>query len=153
MKKKVIIISSSILLIDLISKYLIFRNISLGEEKKIISGFFSVLPIKNTGAAFSIFENDQLFLILISILILGYLIYLVIKLKSNVLNMLSYAFLIGGLFGNLFDRVFYNYVRDFLSFNIFNYSFPVFNIADVFIVVGAALLIIDIVVGGKHEKN
>ena len=58
MKKKVIIISSLILLIDLISKYLIFKNISLGEEKKIISGFFSVLPIKNTGAAFSIFENE-----------------------------------------------------------------------------------------------
>ena len=60
--------------------------------------------------------------------------------------------LIGGIFGNLIDRLFYGYVIDFLSFDIFGYKFPVFNIADIFICLGVFIIFI-CSLGGKHEDN
>ena len=59
----------------------------------------------------------------------------------------------GGIIGNLFDRVLYKSVIDYLSFNIFNYSFPVFNLADIGITVGAILLIIDLMIEEKEKKT
>jgi signal peptidase II len=61
--------------------------------------------------------------------------------------------LIGGILGNLFDRIFYGYVIDYLDFYIFNYNYPVFNIADMCIVISVCLLIVDMIRGGKNESN
>lgn len=141
MKKKIIIFSLLLLIIDLFSKYFVFSSFSYATKYKVIGSFFSIYPIQNTGAAFSIFDNNNSFLILVSILILAYLIYSLRKAKDNKINIISYSLLFGGLFGNLFDRVFLNYVRDFLSFNFFSYEFAIFNIADVAIVVGIIMLI------------
>ena len=59
------------------------------------------------------------------------------------LSIISYSLIIGGIIGNLIDRIFLNHVIDFLSFNIFGYYFPIFNIADICIVCGILLLLID----------
>ena len=66
---------------------------------------------------------------------------------------MSYSLMIGGILGNLFDRCFNGYVIDFLSFKFGSYYFPIFNFADVFIVVGGIILIINILMEDKHERS
>ena len=141
MKRKTILVAFIVFICDLITKYLVFNSFKYDISKVVIKNFFSIHPIKNTGAAFSFFENNQIFLILISTIILVYLVYLFIKNNNTKLKSLSYGLLIGGLFGNLFDRVFYSHVRDFLSFRIFGFDFAIFNLADVAVVLGAFLLL------------
>ncbi len=66
----------------------------------------------------------------------------------------EFAFIIGGLLGNLIDRIIYGYVIDFIGINIFKYSFPIFNIADSLIVIGAIIFLLrKEKVGEKHENN
>ena len=69
------------------------------------------------------------------------------------LDIISYSLLIGGIVGNLFDRIFYKEVIDFLSFNIFGYMFPVFNLADTFICIGIFIIIIKLLKGEKNENS
>ena len=71
--------------------------------------------------------------------------------KINKRNTLAFGMILGGILGNLSDRIFFGYVIDFLNFKIINYNFPVFNLADTFIVVGVILLIIAIIKG--EDKN
>lgn len=150
MKKKVLIISFITLFIDLLTKYLVFSLDVFSDSVVVIKNFFKITPIKNYGAAFSTFENMNVLLISISVIILIYLLYTVTKVKNTKLNGLSYGILIGGLLGNLFDRLVFGYVRDFLSFKFLNYNFAIFNIADIGIVVGIFLLLI---LGIKKEKE
>ena len=71
--------------------------------------------------------------------------------NTNKTMVLSYGFLIGGIFGNLIDRIVRKYVVDFFHFYIFNYSYPVFNIADILIVVGVVLMLIEVIRGEINE--
>lgn len=141
MKKKTLIVAFIVLFLDLLSKYLIFGLLDTNLKYTLIKGFFSINPIKNYGAAFSILEDSNILLISISVIILIYLLLMIRKEKDRFLNYLSYGLLIGGLLGNLFDRLFFSYVRDFISFTFFKYDFAIFNIADIGIVVGAIILI------------
>ena len=153
MKKKTFIVAFIVLIIDLTSKFVLFKELSINKTYVIIKNFFSIDLVKNNGAAFSILENQNIFLISISVIILIYLLYLLNKQTTKFINYLSFGLLIGGLFGNLIDRLFLGYVRDFFSFKIFGYNFAIFNVADVAIVVGALILFILCIVGGKHEVN
>ena len=95
---------------------------------------------RNTGAAFSILRDKQAFLILVTAIVVGALIYYLIKIlkTGEVAFKLSLAIIIGGALGNLIDRVRLNYVTDFLDFTLINY--PIFNLADVFVVSGVVML-------------
>lgn len=141
--KKIIIITIVALLIDQITKLIIRTNFNLLDTKTVINNFFYLTYMKNTGAAFSSFTNNTLFLIIIGIISLIFLIMYLKKAKLNRLSSISYAIILAGIIGNLIDRVFLNGVVDFLSFKIFNYYFPVFNIADTYIVIGVIVLLID----------
>ena len=81
---------------------------------------------------------------------MAYIIYSLRNLKLTKLTTISYGLLIGGLLGNLYDRIFYSYVRDFLSFRFIKWDFAIFNVADIAIVVGAILLFILMIKG--HMK-
>ncbi len=150
MKKKIYIISIICFICDLISKLLMLK---LDKTITVIPKFFYLVLVKNTGAAFSSFEGFTLFFIVIAIVVLFYIIKYINKNKLSLLEEISYSLLIGGILGNLFDRIVYNEVIDFLSFNFFGYSFPVFNLADVFICSGAFLMFIYIIREGKHEVS
>lgn len=139
---KGIIIILTIILLDQVSKFLISKFFYDGESLTIIKNFFYLTYHKNLGAAFGIFQGSILFLICISIVILVYLIREMKKSSSNKLIFYSFIILIGGLIGNLIDRVFFGYVRDFLEFKIFNYNAPIFNISDICITIGVFALII-----------
>lgn len=150
MKKRVLIISFITLFIDLTTKYLIFSIDKFKDSFVIINNFFKITPVKNFGAAFSTFEHMNILLITVSIIILLYLLFSINNVKNTKLNALSYGLLIGGLLGNLFDRLFFGYVRDFLSFKIWKFNFAIFNIADIGIVVGIFMILILSII---REKN
>ncbi len=144
MKNKIIIIAIICFIIVLFSKYLNINNLEIGTGITIIPSFFSISYIRNTGAAWGILSNGTLVLALLSVIFLIIAIKYIYDLKSiSKLSMFSYGMFIGGIVGNLVDRVFRNYVIDFLSFNIFGYHFPVFNIADCFIVISIFLIVIE----------
>lgn len=142
-KNKVYLTSIIVLLIDQIVKLLIKTNMNLNEEISIIPNFFSIQYLKNTGAAFSILENQTILLAITSIICISVIIYYLKKEENLTTAMyLSFGLVLGGILGNLIDRIVYQGVIDFLSFQIFNYNFPVFNIADIGITIGVLLLII-----------
>lgn len=144
MKKKLLIFSILCILIDQISKLLIVNSYDVNGGFNVIDGFFSITYIKNTGAAWGMFSNGTIILSLISIVFLFFMIKYIYELKKvSYLNVISYGMLFGGIVGNLIDRLIRNYVVDFLNFNIFGYDFPVFNIADSFMVISIILIVIE----------
>ena len=139
MKKRNIIIFSIILIfIDQIIKYLVHNYII--SDIVIINNFFSIINLSNYGAAFGILSNNIYFLIFIS-LILIYFIISEIKKNNNKGYIISLLMILGGALGNLIDRIFRGYVVDYLSFELFSISFPVFNFADMLITFGTIYLI------------
>ena len=138
--KRLTIYSLVFLMIDLLVKIIVINFMRLYDTIRIIPSFFNITYVRNTGAAFSILEDSRIFFIVITFVAL---IVIYLLLKDKVLNKYQtflYSMLIGGIAGNLIDRIIYGYVIDYLSFNIFSYSFPVFNIADSFIVISVILL-------------
>lgn len=154
MNRKIFIISVLTLFLDQLSKIMIGIWLSVGESIVVIKNFFAIHFIENYGAAWSLFDNKVGLLILFSLFALVIVVRYMYNFKLNERNTLAFGLMIGGIFGNLIDRVFLGYVRDFLSFKIFSYHYPIFNIADTAIVVGVFLLIVAILKGeDTHEKN
>ena len=140
--KKIALISLCFILIDQLSKYLIITYLSVGSYINVIDNFFRITYVKNVGAAFSLLEGKTIFLILFTLLVLFLgVFFLRKKTDYKKLDILIYSLIIGGIIGNLIDRIIYGYVIDFISFNFYNYYFPIFNLADSFIVVGCTLYI------------
>lgn len=150
MNKQKLIIGLFVLIIDQILKGIIE---TLTKSYVIIDKVFSIKFVTNTGAAFSILENNILLLIVVSISVLILVYNLSFSFKSDKLTNITFGLLYGGILGNLIDRVFYGYVRDFISIG----KFPVFNIADIAIVIGIILLVILSIKGEflirRGEKN
>lgn len=143
-KECLFLLSFFIVLIDQVVKFIITNNLKVYDTITVIKDFFYLTYTKNIGAAYSILEGGQLFLIFVSILFLIFFIHYIMNKKYlSKLSFFSSSFLIGGVIGNLIDRVVHNYVIDFLSFHIFSYDFPIFNIADIFIVIGFILMVIE----------
>lgn len=135
-----IIISIILLCIDQISKLLVVNLLTKTDSITIIKNFFYLTYINNDGAAFSILVGKRVLLILIAVLVIVMLIRYIKKNNiQNKLELVSISLILGGSLGNLMDRVVRGYVIDFLDFKIFNYNFPIFNIADTFIVIGVIM--------------
>ncbi len=151
MKKKILIGSIICLLLDILSKNLIDNFFMLTESKTIIKNFFNITKIYNDGASWNILAGSRYILILIAIVILVILFLYQKKFKNNLRNIISFSMIYGGIIGNLLNRIMYGYVIDFLEFNILGWDFPIFNVADIFIVVGVILLIYSIY--KKDDEN
>ena len=150
--KKMGLISIICILIDQMTKLIITSNFKLNESISLIDNFFSLTYVRNEGAAWSIFSGNRLFLILIGVLSVILIYHFLIKNKSlKKIEIFIYGILLGGIVGNLIDRILLGYVIDFLDFLILGYNFPVFNLADTFIVVSVFLIIINMVRGEVHE--
>lgn len=122
-----------------------------GKGIEIIKDFFYITEVKNTGGAWGMFSGDVILLAIISVVVLVILYYFLRSEKHlTKLSITYYAMLFAGIIGNFIDRVVNGYVIDFLNFYIFGYDYPVFNIADIFIVLGIILMIIDVVRGEIH---
>ncbi|MBO5475248.1 MAG: signal peptidase II [Bacilli bacterium] len=139
MNRKTVIIGIIALVIDQITKSLMQIY---DVHFNIINEFLRLNYIQNTGAAWSILEGKQYLLIGITILMLILVYNMSFSYDNNKLNNFTFGILFGGIIGNLFDRVLYGMVRDFIDINVFGYNFPVFNIADMLIVLGVVILLI-----------
>lgn len=141
-----IIIIVILILLDRITKILVIDIDSI----KIIDRFLYITYAKNTGMAFSLLNDRTWIIIVLTVLIISYIIYYLVKHKpKNRLSVISYSLILGGALGNLLDRVFYGYVIDFIDVYIFGYDYPIFNLADSFIVIGIILLLL----GGRNDNN
>lgn len=149
MKNKIIYIFGSVVFfIDQFTKMFIDKSAT------ILNGFLFINPVNNYGAAWSLFNNKTIMLIAFSILMFLVLLRFQCFFVMNKRNKIAFGLVYGGLLGNLLDRMVLGYVRDFIEVLIFNYNFPIFNIADTAIVIGVFLLIIAILKGeDKVEKN
>lgn len=152
MKKRNIMLVILLLLIDQGSKGLM-EAILTGKSITVIPNFFSLVFVTNTGAAWSIMQGNTLFLIILGIIAIFSLIFVMPTIKESIWKSISFTMLYAGIIGNLLDRAIFHYVKDFLKFTIFGYEYPVFNFADIFIVVGAILLIVAAWKGNIDEKN
>ena len=143
--KRFYIITILGVLVDRILKVVVTSYLTT-KEIFVIDNFFYLVYAENEGAAFSILEGHQIVFVLMAFLAV-FLIYLCNK-KSNS-NNIGYPLLLGGIIGNLIDRLAYNHVIDFIGFKLFGKMMPVFNFADILIVVGAFLVLI----GSDKNEN
>lgn len=152
--KKILPISLLLVVIDQIVKILVISKMTLQQSIIVINNFFNITYVRNTGAAWSILSGNVLLLIMISVVALVVIYYYLIKDKElNKIDVVSYSMLIGGIIGNLIDRVVHGYVIDYLDFKIFNYNFPIFNVADTLIVISIIIIGISLIVGEYREQN
>ena len=143
-------ISALVVLIDRFTKHFIMHRL-LGAPRVVIPGFLRITHVENTGAAFSMFAESASPSTVRHALILFSLFAIVIVLimlwrvgRSITLTSVALALILGGAIGNLYDRVRYRYVVDFIEVHIHHYHWPDFNVADSCIVIGACLLMIEI---------
>lgn len=139
--KKITIYSLLLVILDQIIKYIVKININEFESIEIIKNLLNLTYVKNYGAAFSILSGNIILLILIAVVTLFIIYkYFIYGKKHSKLETLTYSLFVGGLLGNLIDRIIHNYVIDYIDVNIFN--FPIFNLADTFIVISVIIIII-----------
>ena len=150
MNRKIFGTSIIVLIIDQILKLLVQ---TYETHYTVIKDLFAITYYQNSGAAWSILEGQTFLLIGISIVVLVLVYSMMFSFDENKLTNISYGLLFGGIIGNLIDRILFGYVRDFISVVIFGYYFPIFNIADIAIVVGVLLLIFETVKGEIKNGN
>ena len=139
-------ISTFIILIDQVTKYLMLYNKKLFINKDFL--FFKLDFVKNYGAAFNIFSGNRLFLSFISIFFSILIFNLILrKNTTSIIELYSLSFILGGTIGNGLDRIFKGFVVDFIKLNII--SFPVFNIADISINIGFVLILYSIFISKR----
>jgi len=128
-----------IILIDQLTKILLTANFSVGQSLMIIPNFLSLVYVQNTGAGFGILKGFGFFLIIVSLLVIIVIFdyYKKINIKQKLL-LFSTAILLGGVVGNLIDRLFHGFVIDFINFSFW----PAFNVADMAITAGVIGLIL-----------
>ena len=141
---KLYLISLFVFLLDILSKNFIQNKIMYGEQFEITS-FLSLVHFQNTGAAFS-FLSDQggwqrYFLIAISLLAVLYIPWLINQYKKNILIVIGLLLILGGAIGNLYDRISYGYVIDFIYLHFDEFYWPAFNVADSAISLGVLLFL------------
>ena len=131
----ILIVVLTILSLDQLTKFLVSRNLFLNQSSSVIKGIFYLTLIHNRGAAFGILKNQAPLFISTSLFAI-ILMFLNLKNNNKRFYRFSLSLILAGALGNLIDRLFLGYVIDFLDFRIW----PVFNIADSAITIGAILL-------------
>jgi signal peptidase II len=150
-----------IVLLDRWTKRLVAARIAMFSHIQIIPGFFRITHTENTGAAFSLFADSPSHWKTVLLIGFSFVAMVIVsallwkQTRARTITGVALAFILGGAVGNLWDRVASGRVVDFLLFYVKQYQWPVFNLADSAIVVGAILLVIEILWGksGAHERQ
>ena len=145
------LIALAVVILDRITKRLVIVHLAAGSTHTVIPGVFRISHVLNTGAAFSAFADSAsptavlyglIAFSIAAVLIVGYMLLRIRYTLS--LTAVALALILGGAIGNLYDRIVYHHVIDFLEVHIVHYHWPDFNVADSCIVIGACLLMIEI---------
>jgi signal peptidase II len=144
--KFILFVSLPLYALDQWTKQLVLRFISPDESRIVISDFFSLVNVTNTGAAFGSFRNNNtLFIVISTAALLVVLTLLVRRHPTDTWRDVSLALLLAGILGNLTDRLLYGHVIDFLLFDLhvrFAHPWPAFNVADSCISIAVVLFVI-----------
>ena len=141
-----------VVFLDRVTKAFFSQILSLGESLPVIRGFFHITLVHNTGIAFGLFRDQGIVFIIIPVIAIGLLIYNIYYYRRfeeqiSELYIIGFSLILGGAFGNLVDRILYGYVIDFLDLRIW----PVFNVADSAITIGALIIAVKCLLMTKHE--
>jgi signal peptidase II len=132
-------ISALLIILDQITKYYINSNVDIGVMHPVINSFFYITHYENTGIAWSLLNNKTYIFVPITIILTIAVGYYLRK-TSEVFLKLCLSLVLGGAVGNLIDRIYKGSVTDFLEFHFGSYIFPIFNVADICVVIGVFLL-------------
>lgn len=147
---KVFFVALGLVILDQWSKLTVIKKMNLGESIPLIDGIFHLTYVRNPGAAFSMLPYKTAFFITITLVVVaGILIYIWRIPKEKLLFRTALALMLGGAVGNLIDRIRYGSVIDFFDFRVW----PVFNVADIGICVGVALLFLEILREERGSKE
>ena len=148
------LIAIFVILLDQFTKWLIVNNMVFGESITIINNVLYITSHRNRGAAWGILQGQMwLFYVITIVVIVAIMFYLHKAARGKMLLGVSLALMLGGAIGNFIDRVLRKEVVDFIHAYIFNYNFPVFNIADSALVIGVILLMIQMLLEERGSKE
>lgn len=152
--RTLLVIVAVVLPLDQLSKLWIATNVSPSAPIRVIPGFFSITHARNPGAALGLLQNvPVLFFIGLTVMALALIFSFYRKVEAgDRLSATSLGLVLAGALGNLVDRVFRGEVVDFLQFDLGLFIFPDFNVADSAIVIGVALLLLDVVASETEES-
>ncbi|MDD5352778.1 MAG: signal peptidase II [Candidatus Omnitrophica bacterium] len=155
----IVLISILVIIIDQLTKVLFSRILTLNNSIPVIKNFFHLTLVYNTGIAFGILKGSSGIILIATIIGLILIIYSLKKdflsqgqslsRKTLFIRKMAIGFILGGAIGNMIDRLHLGYVVDFLDFRIW----PVFNLADSFITVGAVILFWSLFISHKSQKT
>jgi len=132
-----ILIGMALVIIDQTIKYMVNTNMILGQSYPLIEDFLYITYVKNTGIAFGLFKNNNIFMIILISVIILIVLYFYNKEKNKVFSLnIAITLLISGAVGNLVDRIYYGFIVDYIDFTFW----PAFNLADSLIVIGSITL-------------
>ena len=144
--KTSIIISILVAILDQIIKFIIDKKVLFIE---VIHKLFNIHKVYNYGVAFSFLENKRYLILLFSLILIYFLFNLRKDLPKTKKYDILFGVILGGIIGNLLDRVFRGYVIDYLETFIFGISFPIFNLADICITLGIIIMVLIMSLGDK----
>jgi signal peptidase II len=140
----------ALIILDQITKSVTENWLGYRNSYEVIENFFWIYILHNTGGAWSLFSGMSGLFMIVPPLAFAFMLYFYLKSdEKRILFRSALIFLMAGTLGNYIDRVMVGYVRDFLSFNIFGYMFPVFNVADISLNIGVGLFILETLLEGK----
>ncbi|MBB4824002.1 signal peptidase II [Sporosarcina luteola] len=145
-----------VILLDQLTKWLVVKNMELGEKISIFDPYIGLLSHRNRGAAWGMLEGQMWLFYVVTILVVAGIIYFFQKEgKSSRLFAVSLMFLLGGAIGNFIDRIWRKEVVDFVDvlIPVIKYDFPIFNVADAALTVGVVLIIIHVILEEKKNKK
>lgn len=144
------LIAIAIIALDQWTKQLVVKNMEIGESIPLIADVFHLTSHRNMGAAFGILQNQRLLFIIITIAVVVGIIYSLARIgKTQPRVSLALSLVLGGAIGNFIDRLLTGQVVDFFDFTLIN--FPIFNVADMAITIGVAILLIDTLLEGRKK--
>lgn len=140
---------------DILTKYLIKSNMRYGESVPVVDGFFNIVHALNPGAAFGFMRNmnedyRQIFFVGVAIIAIILILFLLINERGK-LPAIGYTLVLAGACGNVIDRIHTGHVVDFLDFYIGVHHWPAFNVADMCVTMGVAILLIDTIFLSKNR--
>lgn len=157
------VLAAVVLALDQLTKWAVKTNMALYEAIPVIGDFFQIYSHRNRGAAFGILQNQRLFFVIVTIFVLAAaFLYLRRAIRrSDRLLAVALSLLIGGAAGNFVDRALFGEVVDFFKFRFqfdwfgtpVDYTYPIFNVADIAIVSSVALILLDSLLAWRREKK
>jgi signal peptidase II len=138
---------------DRMTKLHVMRTMVPGESFRVLGEFFRITSVRNTGAAFGLFQGNHRVFVWISLVAIALVLVLYHRSgRGHRLRSLALGLILGGAFGNVYDRIRYREVVDFLEFSVGRFHWPVFNLADSAVTIGVLLLVLEIQAHGDVTK-